>query len=205
MNKVKRIYDLTDIKYPWLLLLSMIMFILSLCYNRFYPKIDSRTEMVIYGASFAVALIWCILNYIGHLKLNAIYKKHDDIAAFVEHMAMKKEEKTELIQYLNDFVKDLEEKGDSHEDAVKKAISNFQVKEFLAAQDGDLFDKPTHYYLLGYVSIFVGVILIIQCLNIIFPVPFIVSAVNFMLVLYSIAFFCLFFLYKLIDVLISKK
>lgn len=205
MNKVKRIYNLTDIKYVWLLLLSMIMFILSLCYDKFYPKVDSRTEMIIYGASFAVASIWCILNYISHLKLNAIYKKHDNINVFVEQMAMEKEEKIELIQYLNDFVKDLEEKGDSHEDSVKKAISQFQVQEFLAAQDGDLFDKPIHYYLLGYVSIFVGVVLIIECLNVLFPVPFIVLAANFMLELYGIAFFCLFFLYKLIDVLISKK
>ncbi len=205
MNKVKRIYDLTDIKYPWLLLLSMVAFVLSLYFNKLHPNIGPNAEMVIYGSSIAIALIWSILNYISHLKLNAIYKKHDDITVFVEHMAMKKDEKIELIQYLNDFVKDLEEKGDAHEVAVKKAISQFQVQEFLAAQDGDLFEKPTHYYLLGYASIFVGVILIIQCLNIIFPVPFIVSAANFMLELYSIAFFFLFFLYKLIDSLISKK
>ena len=205
MNKLKRIYNLTDIRYPWLLLLSMVMFILSLCFHRLHPNIDSNMEIVIYGAGFAVALTWSILNYISHLKLNTIYKKHDDIAVFVEHMSMKKDEKIELIQYLNDFVKDLEEKGDTHENAVKKAISHFQVQEFTAAQDDDLFEKPTHYYLLGYVSIFVGVILIIRCLDIIFPVPFMLLAASFMLVLYSIAFFCLFFLYKLLDVLISKK
>lgn len=205
MNKLKRFYQLSDIKYPWLLFLSMIAFVLALYFNRLYPDIYARLEIIIYGAVFAIALVWSILNYIGHLKINTIYKKHDNLEAFVERTSMNKEEKMELLQYLNDFVKDLEENGETHENAVKKAISHFQVQEFSEAQGGNIFEMTTHYYLLGCASLFIGAALIIQILNMIISAPFIIMAAVFMLYNYGVAFLCLFFLYKLIDNLISKK
>ncbi|MEL7566738.1 MAG: hypothetical protein AAGU27_17915 [Dehalobacterium sp.] len=204
MNKIRRIYYLADIKYPWLLLISMLAFITALFFNRFYPDTFTRIEIVIYGAVFLVALLWSILNYIGHLRISVIYKKHDNIEAFIKRLTMSKEEKTELSEYLNDFVKDLEENGSTHEEAVKTAISHFQVQEFTQAQ-GNIFETPIHYYLLGYVSIFVGLIIVIQCIDLIISLPFIILAVSFMLMLFSIAFICLFFIYRLIDVMIAKK
>lgn len=117
---------------------------------------------------------------------------------------MSKQEKAELTDYLNDFVKDLEENGNTHEEAVKTAISHFQVKEFTQSQ-GNIFETPIHYYLLGYVSIFAGLIIIIQCIDLIVSLPFIVLAVSFMFMLFSAAFICLFFIYKLIDIMIAKK
>jgi hypothetical protein len=204
MNKIKKIYNLSGLKYPWLLLISMLAFIMTLCFNRFYPDAFTRIEVVIYGAVFLIALLWSILNYVGHLQISPIYKKHDNIESFIRGLTMSKEEKAELTEYLNDFVKDLEENGNTHEEAVKMAISNFQVKEFTQLQ-GNIFETPIHYYLLGYVSIFVGLIIIIQCIDFIVSLPFIFLAVSFMLVLFSAAFICLFFIYKLTDVMIAKK
>ncbi len=204
MDKIKRIYNLADIKYPWLLLISMLAFIIALCFNRFYPDAFTKIEIVVYGAVFLVALLWSILNYAGHLQISAIYKKYDNIEAFIKSLSMSKEEKAELTEYLNDFIKDLEENGSTHEEAVKTAISHFQVKEFTQSQ-GNIFETPIHYYLLGYVSIFVGLVIVIQCIDLIVSLPFIVLAVSFMLMLFSAAFICLFFIYKLIDVMIAKK
>jgi hypothetical protein len=99
---------------------------MALYFNRFYPDAFARIEIVVYGASFLVALLWSILNYIGHLQIRAIYKKHDNIEAFVKRLTLSKEEKAELTEYLNDFVKDLEEIGSTHEEAVKTAISLFK-------------------------------------------------------------------------------
>ncbi|KPU42824.1 hypothetical protein OXPF_35870 [Oxobacter pfennigii] len=204
MNKIKKIYSLTDIKYPWLLLISMLGFILALYFNRAYPYAFTRIEIVIYGAVFLVALLWSILNYVGHLKISAIYKRHDNIEVFIRGLTMNNEEKADLTEYINDFVKDLEENGSTHEEAVRTAISHFQVKEFTQWQ-GNIFETPIHYYLLGYVSIFAGLIIVIQCIDLIVSLPFIILAVSFMLMLFSAAFICLFFIYKLMDVMIAKK
>ena len=204
MNKIKRIFNLIDIKYPWLLLISMLAFIIALCFNRIYPDAFTRIEIVVYSAVFLIALLWSILNYVGHLQISAIYKKHDNIEAFIKKLTMSKEEKAELTEYLNDFIKDLEENGNTHEEAVKTAISHFQVKEFTQSE-GNIFETPIHYYLLGYVSIFVELIIVIQCIDLIISLPFIILAVSFMLMLFSVAFICLFFIYKLIDVTIAKK
>jgi hypothetical protein len=157
---------------------------------------------VSYGLSFLVALVWSVLNYFGHLKLNKMFKKYDNIDVFVEQTHMEKEEKKEFTQYLNDFVKDLEEKGESHDAAVKKAISHFQVQEFSEAKGRDMFEKPTHYYLLGYMSIFAAVIIIVQIVDLFLPIHFILSSLSFTLGVFGVAFFVLFFLYKIIDKLL---
>lgn len=217
MNRMKKVFRLTDMKYPWLLLISVAVFITSLCLYKYFPGLFSglanpnpespsfMLDFVIYVPAFVTALVWSILNYMSHLKLNAIYKRYDEINAFVEHMAMNKEEKAELIQYLNDFVGDLEEKGDTHEAAVKKAINHFRVQEFTEAHGGEIFEKPTHDYLLGYVSIFIAFVLVIRCIGLVVSLPFALSVVSATLVLYGIGFLGLFFLYKLIDVMMAKK
>lgn len=205
MNIIKRVYSLSEIKYPSMLLLSMSAFIMSFCIGRYYRDLTPAAEAAMYGIGFAIALIWSILNYMGHLKLSRIYKKYDTIGTFVEYMTMEDDEKIELIQYLNDFVKDLEERGENHENAVKKAISHFQVQEFSEIRGSDIFEKHSHYYLFGYVSIFLGAFLVISLLNAIVHITFILAAINLTLVIYGIGLFLLFFLYKLIDILMAKK
>jgi hypothetical protein len=204
MDKIKQAYRLSGIKYPWVLLISMIVFMLSLYFQRVYRNDFSDFEIVGYGSGFLAALIWSVLNYFGHLKLNRLFKKYDNIDVFVEQTHMKKEEKEEFAQYLNDYVKDLEQKGEPHGSAVKKAINSFQVQEFSEAKGGDMFEKPAHYYLLGYTSVFVAVIIILQTVDGFFPAQLIISSLSLTLGLYAAAFFILFFLYKVIDKLLPQ-
>jgi hypothetical protein len=205
MNKIKQAYRLSGIKYSWILLISMIAFMLSLYFHRIYRNEFSDFEIASYGLSFLIALVWSVLNYFGHLKLNRLFKKYDDIDVFVEQMHMRAEEKEEFTQYLNDYVKDLVQHGEPYESAVKKAINSFQVQEFSEVKGGDMFEKPAHYYLLGYTSVFIAAIIILQTIDGFFPAQFILSSLSLTLGLYAAAFFILFFLYKAIDELLPQK
>ncbi|AMC92968.1 hypothetical protein AOC36_02910 [Erysipelothrix larvae] len=205
MNIIKKVFNLSKMQYPWVLCLSIAAFIASFYIGRYFGNLAPTTETVMYGVGFAVALIWSILNYMSHLKIKTMYKKFDDIHHFVDHMTVSNDEKEELEQYLNDIVLDLISQGETHELAVKKAISHFQVAEFTEANGVDLLEKTTHYYLLGYASIFAFVFLIIHFLDSLLHITFILSALSLTLALYSIGLFCLFFLYQLIDNLITKK
>ena len=117
---------------------------------------------------------------------------------------MKKEEKEELAEYLYDFVKDMEENGANHEAAVKTAICQFQVKE-ITERDGDLIETKPHYYLFGYTAISILVVAIVQGLNTIVHLPFLILAVSFMLATFSFGFIGLFIIYKLLDMVLAKK
>jgi len=204
MNKLKQLYRFSDIKYPWLLSLSIVAFVSSLYFNRSYPDSFTRIEIIVYSVVILIAILWSILNYMGNLKVNAIYKKYDDIEAFTKELSMSNEEKSDFLEYITDFVKDLEQNGSTHEEAVKIAISNFQVQEF-AESTSNIFVKSTHSYLLGCVSVFVGLVIIIQLVDMIVSLPFIIMAVSFTLALFSIAFISLFCIYKFIDLIIAKK
>ncbi|WP_143162246.1 hypothetical protein [Sporobacter termitidis] len=120
---------------------------------------------------------------------------------------MKKEEKADLLTYLHDYVKDLEANGKSEEEAVKTAIGQFQIREFLeVSRYSGLFELPAHYYLLGYAIVFLAAIIVIQCLlGAVFPDMFLLQAFKFMLILYAAAFVLLPILYKVADVLVRKK
>lgn len=119
-----------------------------------------------YGSAFFSAVIWGILNYIGHINVSAKYKKYDNIDAYVENLAMSGEEKTELKAYLADFAEDLASQGKMKEEAIKMAIDQFKVKEFTSlSKNGSLLDLPTHYYLVGYISIAAIAVIILQILT----------------------------------------
>lgn len=200
---LKKIFNLTDIKYFWLLALSMVTFVISLYLNKILSGININ-EGMIYSICFFIAILWSILNYISHLKINPMHKSYNTIESFVANLKMDKEEKAELTQYLNDFVDDLVEKGNTHDEAIKIAIRNFQVQEF-SESNNSLFEMHVHYYLIGYGIILIGIIIVLQCLNMFFPNVFIILALNFTCGLYAFALFCLFFIYKFIDYLIEKN
>lgn len=147
------------------------------------------------------------MNYIDHLKISTIYRKNDNIEIYVESLAMSREEKENLKEYLNDFVRDLEEGGMTREEAIKRAIGQFQVQEFLSlSKNKGIFELPIHYYLLGYILIFIVIMIIIKILtSTIFGDLFLLHAINFTLNLYTISFLGLLILYKLIDSIIEKK
>lgn len=204
---IKKIFNLSDIRYPWIILISMLLFVFSLYNNKINPDINTTVELITYGTSVGFAFIWSILNYVDHIKVNAIYKKNDSIEAYVDSLIMKKEEKEDLKEYLNDFVRDLEEGGKTKDEAIKTAISQFQVKEFTSlSKNAGILELPTHNYLIGYVLVFMTAAVVISSLtNTILSNLFWLHAINFMLVLYSISFIGLLLLYKLIDRVVAKK
>ncbi|MBZ2174289.1 hypothetical protein K8M07_03405 [Schnuerera sp. xch1] len=204
---VKKVFDLSDIRYPWLLIISMLIFIFSLYNNKINPNIDIITELLTYGTAIVTAFVWSILNYIDHIKLSVIYRKNNDIETYVNSLVMKKEDKEDLKEYLNDFVKDLESEGKTEEEAIEIAIGQFQVKEFTSlSKNNGIFELPVHYYLIGYIIIFVAAIVIIGIFtNTILRDSFLLKAINFMFNLYSIGFIVVLFLYKLMDIFIKKK
>lgn len=204
---IKKIFDLSDIRYSWILLISMILFVLSLYNNRINPDINVKIELLTYGIAIGCAFLWSVLNYVDHIKVNAIYKKSDNIDAYVNSLLMKKDEKEDLKQYLNDFVKDLEANGKTKEEAVRTAISHFQVNEFTSlSKNTGILELPGHYYLIGYVTIFVLIMLLTQIMiTVSLGGRFWFYAINFMLTLYSVAFLGLLLLYKIIDTVVAKK
>lgn len=204
MNRMKDFFGIKMIKYPWLLALSMITFVAALYFDRAYFNHFPKGELVLFSAVFVIAFMWSILNYVGHLQLRSIYGKFDSIEDFTKCLSMKEEEKEELTAYLYDFVKDMEENGTSHETAVKTAISQFQVKE-ITEKDGELLEMKPHYYLLGYAAIFILVVTIVQAINTIVHLPFLILAVSFMLAAFSFGFIGLFIIYKLLDIVLAKK
>lgn len=203
----KKIFYFSDIRYSWLLGISAMLFILSLYNNKVNPDINSTIEWVTYGSAIGCAFVWSILNYVDHIKINALYKEGNDIDAYVRSLAMNKEEKEDLKVYLNDFVTDLEANGKTKEEAIKEAIAQFQVQEFTSlSKNGGILELTTHYYLLGYAIVFIILNLIIQIslgtgiLN-----SFWLHAISFTLILYAVSFLGLIFLYKLIDILVTKN
>jgi hypothetical protein len=203
---IYKMFALSDIRYLWLLAGSMILFIISLYIDKINTSINGTLEWI-YGISIACAFIWSILNYIDHIKINALYKKCDNIDAYVDSLAMSKKEKEDLRTYLNDFVKDLEANGKTKEEAVKTAIGQFQVQEFTSfLKNSGIFELPAHHYLLGYAVIFAAAFIFIQSIiNAALGDIFVLHAISFMLILYSISFLGLIVLYKLLDVLVARK
>ncbi|MNN29718.1 hypothetical protein D3C81_1433350 [compost metagenome] len=204
---IRKAFNLTDIRYPWLLVFSMILFVFALYNNKVNPDINVGIELLTYGTAIGCAFVWSVINYVDHIKVNAIYKKSDNIDSYVNSLIMKKEEKEDLKQYLKDFVKDLEENGKTKEEATKTAINQFQVNEFTSlSKNTGVFELPGHYYLIGYAVIFALAMILTQVMiGIGFGGRFWLYAINFMLALYSFAFLGLLLLYKLIDTLVARK
>lgn len=208
MNSIiKKIFNLSDIRYSWLLVISMLFFIFSLYNNKINSDLTATVEYITYGTAVGLAFVWSILNYIDHIKVNVLLRKYDNIDIFVDNLVMNKQEKEDLKSYLNDFVKDLEENGKTKEEAIKTAIAQFQVQEFTSlSKSNGIFELPVHYYLIGYIIIFVVAIVIIGVFTgTILEDFFLLHAINFTLNLYCIGFLGLIFLYKLIDILVAKK
>ncbi|MDV4151329.1 hypothetical protein R0131_10795 [Clostridium sp. AL.422] len=204
---IKRIFNLSDIRYSWLLIFSMIIFIFSLYNNKINPNINVGLEILTYGIAIGSSFVWSILNYVDHIKVNAIYKNSNDIDSYVNSLIMSRDEKDDLKQYLNDFVKDLEESGKTKDEAIKTAISQFQVNEFTSlSKNTGILELPSHYYLIGYVIIFAVIIILTQfMISLGLEGRFWLYSINFMLTLYSLGFLGLFLLYKMVDSLIARK
>lgn len=202
MTCIKKCFRFQEIKYPWVLLVSMILFVAMLFVNRLFPQDFAKIENIAYGIVCLTALLWALLNYHAHLKAYALCGGHNSVEGFLEQLCLSREEKEELAEYLNDFVSDLESSGNTHAQAVSQAIGQFQVKEFI---QGNALQTGSQYYLLGYGLLFTVISFIIEVLKLLFPLPFFLSAFSFMFVCFGVGLIGLFFVYKLTDILLKNR
>lgn len=207
MSKIMRkVFCLRDIKYSWLLLLSI-----AFCFLVFY--ID-RSDMkdpgwltIGYLLAFALAVVWGVINYIGHIRMNVMYQKQNNIQAYVENLAMGKEDKLELQHYLEDYAADLIMQGKPKNEAAKEAINQFKVKEILSlSKDTMLFNLHAHYYLIGWAILAAIVDIIIWLLyGGVYPSSQLLLIIGLILIAYGMGFIALFCGYKLMDSFIYRK
>lgn len=202
----KKMFSLHDIKYSWILLLSM-----ALCFFIFYVDrsdylADSAWLTIGYLLSFTVAVIWGALNYVGHIRINVMYQKQNDIHAYVAQLAMNQEDKMELQAYLEDFAEDLMKRGRTKAEASREAINEFKVQEILSLSKNTLlFNLHAHFYLLGWtilgflVFILVGIFWVT-----LWPSSMMLLIIESMLFAYGIGFVGLFLIYKVLDTMIYR-
>ncbi|KOP77673.1 hypothetical protein LIS82_02145 [Cytobacillus solani] len=204
---MRKMFSLNDIKYSWILLLSIILCFLIFYIDRADLLIDSAIVTTGYLLSFSIAVLWGAINYIGHIRMNVMYQKQNNIHAYVAQLALSQEDKWELQAYLEDFAEDLIQQGKTKEDASIEAINHFKVQEILSLSKNTLlFNLHAHYYLLGWVILacifftFIGVFWIV-----LFASSTLLLIVESMLFAYSLGFVGLFFVYKLFDAMIYRK
>ncbi|WP_050180465.1 hypothetical protein [Domibacillus robiginosus] len=203
---VTKAFSLNDIKYSWLLLISIIIFGVSFYLDLYFiPAFVQITALLGYGGAFILAALWGALNYIGHIRINALYQKNHDIFAFVDQLALDHEEKLELQAYLEDYVHDQINNGKTKEDAAKEAISQFKVKEFSAlSKNTMLFNLHAHYYLIGF-SFLAFLAFFILLLAHTSSSSLFLLAGAYTILAYGIGFAGLFFVYKVVDIILYKK
>ncbi|WHZ55591.1 hypothetical protein [Metabacillus hrfriensis] len=202
----KKIFSLGDIKYSWILSLSAIFFGITNYLDRMYSN-DPLWVHAGYWISFAIAVLWAVLNYISHIRMNNMYKKQDDLQVYVNQLVMSEEDKLELRTYLEDYVQDLMKQGNTEADAMKEAINQFKVKEFLSLSKNTMFfNLHAHYYLIGwtFLSVIASILVWIFELTL-FPYPLITLTIESIFIAYAIGLFGMFFLYKIIDAVIYRK
>lgn len=206
-NILRKIFNLSDITYAWLLIVSMLTFIFSLYNEKFNPDTTPLIQWITYGSAILSAILWSILNYISHININSNYRKYNDIDSYVNNLVISKDEKLELKSYLNDFVSDLISQGKNKEEAITIAINQFKVKEFYSlSKNNPILNLPIHYYLIGYILVDIAIVVILLVLtNTILINSFLILSIEFMLVSYGIGFLGLFIIYRILDTIISKK
>jgi len=203
----KKAFNLSDISYSGLLAASLVFFIGSLYYGKINTDMTPAMEWIVYSTPICIATVWGILNYIDHIKINARYKKFDNIDVYVDNLIMSRDEKLELKGYLEDYSTDLMNQGKPREEAVKTAIGQFAVQEFASvSKNSSIINLSIHYYLMGYAMIaFLAGLLLQMAAAVMLIQSFWVQAAKFMFLAYGIGFIALFFLYKLMDSILSKN
>jgi 4-amino-4-deoxy-L-arabinose transferase-like glycosyltransferase len=202
----KKTFSLSDIKYSWVLFVSMVVCGVFFYWDRTSDLDDQLLLSVGYAVSFAMAVLWCAANYVGHIRINAMYRKQNDIDAYIAPLAMNTEEKLELRNYLEDFAQDLMNQGMQEEQATAEAIRHFKVKELLSlSKNSSLFHLHAHYYLFGWAAAaFVLLILLWFVNGLWFPHAVLLLVLETILFVYGSALVLLFFVYKLLDAFLDR-
>lgn len=202
---LKKVFSFNDMKHSWLLLISMVWFIASFYIERNYDPTDQYIGWMGYGGGVLLAMVWSIFNYISHIRVNKMYQKHHSISAYVNQLTINKEERNELQAYLEDYANDLLNQGKTEKEANEAAIRAFQVQEFSSlSKNTSIFNLHAHYYLIGYTTIAVIVVLILNILTNTIYSTFTLIVIEYVCFAYGIGFALLFFLYKMFDVLLYR-
>ncbi|MFE6799214.1 hypothetical protein [Paenibacillus chitinolyticus] len=206
-NLTRKILSLDELKYAWLLVLSIVICIATFFIDEHFDPNNQLGLTLSYFSSFLLAAIWGGVNYVGHIRTNSLYKKKNDIHAYVSQLALSRDDKTELQNYLEDFAADLELKGMKKEEAEKEAINQFRAKEFLSmSKYTSPFESHGHHYLIGYalISITLAVVIALIERTIASPSLFFLIMITIFAV-YGISLGALFMVYRVLDKLIYKK
>lgn len=202
----RKVFSLQDIKYSWLLLISVMIFMTTFYLDlHFGPSKVQMIALVGYGSAFIVATLWGASNYIGHVRINALYQKNNDIQAFVSQLAVNKEEKKELQMYLEDYAQDQVNQGKARNEAAKEAIGQFKIGEFSSLSKSTMiFHLHAHYYLGGWALIAMLAALIFILMGNAFSSLF-VLVLGYTFLFFGVGFVVLFCIYKVVDVALYKK
>ncbi|MDF2923623.1 MAG: hypothetical protein K0R57_2537 [Paenibacillaceae bacterium] len=206
-TQARKLFSLADIKYAWLLLLSILVCFVTYYVDEIHNPRDELWLSVCYFTSFMMAAVWSGANYAGHIRMNVLYSKQHNIRVYVDQLALSGEDKLELQNYLEDFACDLQLKGLTEEEAAKKAIAHFKVEEFLSmSKHTRPFETHGHHYLLGWGILAEGAALITGALYFLWPpLSLYLRISTAILVVYGVCLIVLFFIYKMLDALIFRK
>lgn len=203
----RKLFSLNDIKYSRILLFSIILCAVTFFIDRQYDFSDPFWVSFCYGISFAVAVVWGAVNYIGHVRVNVMYQKQTDIHSYVSQLAMNQDDRLELQNYLEDYAEDLMRQGRTEEEASREAIAQFKVKELMSlSKNTMIFDLHAHYYLIGWAILAISAFIIVGIIGFsLFPTSPLLIITESILFAYSGGFIALFLIYKLLDSLISSR
>ncbi len=203
----RKMFSIGEIRYGWVLLLSVAICVITFFIDETVNPEDQLWLSVAYFASFAAAAVWAAANYIGHLRMNGLYRKQHDIGAYVAQLALGADDRAELRNYLEDFAADLERQGRSKAEAEKEAIMQFQVKEILSmSKHTSPFEAHGHHYLLGCACIALTAAAASGAVYAAIPgdKPFALLATSVSAV-YGCSFLAQYALYKMLDKLLYQK
>lgn len=206
-NFLRKAFSLGELRFGWILLLSIAICSITFFYDEHFNPEDQFWLALSYYVSFTLALVWSLANYVRHIRMNSLYRKQNDIHTYVAQLALNKEDKLELQNYLEDFAADLEHQGRSKEEAAKEAINQFKVKEFLSMSKHTWpFETHGHHYLMGYASLaFAAAVLLAIMHQMTTQEILFLYIMQVVLAVYGVCFIALFVLYKTFDTFLYQK
>lgn len=206
-NFLRKAFSLGEIRFGWILLLSIALCSITFFYDEHFNPEDQFWLALFYYVSFTLALVWSLANYVRHIRMNSLYRRQNDIHTYVAQLALNKEDKLELQNYLEDFAADLEHQGRSKEEAAKEAINQFKVKEFLSmSKHTRPFETHGHHYLMGYALLAFAAAFLLAIIDqtttqdVLF-----LYIMQVVLAVYGVCFIALFVLYKTFNKFLYQK
>lgn len=206
-NLTRKLFSLGDLRYGLLLLLSVGICSVTYYIDEHINPMDQLWLSISYYVSFTIAALWSVANYVGHIRMNNMYSKQHDIRAYVDQLALSREDKLELFNYLEDYAADLKQQGMSEERASKEAIDQFRVREFLSmSKHAKPFESHEHHYLLGYSILSLIMAVVCAAIGILeTPLSLYMMIAETVLFVYGVCLGLLYVFYKVLDRVIYER